>query len=161
VLHEYVDMIDFQSLAFDDAIRHFLAGFRLPGEAQKIDRIMEKFAERFCLQNPAIFPSADTAFILSFSTIMLNTGACAGWSAGPARGSLLCPSPTWHAHMNLSRFQSIARNPNHKPRPSDLHNPSVREDRKMTKEDFIRNNRGISSQGGCVHSDTGATPSLT
>lgn len=33
---------------------------------------------------------------------------------------------------------------------TDLHNPSVREDRKMTKEDFIRNNRGISSQGGCV-----------
>lgn len=28
---------------------------------------------------------------------------------------------------------------------TDLHNPSVREDRKMTKEDFIRNNRGISS----------------
>lgn len=25
-------------------------------------------------QNPAIFPSADTAFILSFSIIMLNTG---------------------------------------------------------------------------------------
>lgn len=76
VLHEYVDMMDLQNLAFDAAIRHFLGGFRLPGEAQKIDRIMEKFAERFCLQNPAVFPSADTAFILSFSTIMLNTGAC-------------------------------------------------------------------------------------
>jgi Sec7-like guanine-nucleotide exchange factor len=25
-----------------------LAGFWLPGEAQKIDRMMEKFAERFC-----------------------------------------------------------------------------------------------------------------
>jgi hypothetical protein len=35
---------------------------------------------------------------------------------------------------------------------TDLHNPSVREDRKMTKDDFIRNNRGISSQGGCVPS---------
>ncbi len=78
-------MMDLQNLAFDAAIRHFLAGFRLPGEAQKIDRIMEKFAERFCLQNPAIFPSADTAFILSFSTIMLNTGACAR-----GRAALLC-----------------------------------------------------------------------
>ncbi|URE01713.1 Guanine nucleotide-exchange protein [Musa troglodytarum] len=35
-------------MEFDEAIRCFLRGFRLPGEAQKIDRIMEKFAERYC-----------------------------------------------------------------------------------------------------------------
>merc|ERR1712146_259492 len=73
VLHAYVDMMDFTDLEFDEAIRHYLGGFRLPGEAQKIDRFMEKFAERFCIQNPNIFPSADTAFILAFSIIMLNT----------------------------------------------------------------------------------------
>lgn len=73
VLHEYVDMMDFKGMRFDDAIRHYLSGFRLPGEAQKIDRMMEKFSERFCLQNPTVFPSADTAFILAFSIIMLNT----------------------------------------------------------------------------------------
>ncbi|CAM9916430.1 unnamed protein product, partial [Hapterophycus canaliculatus] len=50
VLHAYVDGIDFTDMEFDEAIRHFLSGFRLPGEAQKIDRMMEKFAERFCLQ---------------------------------------------------------------------------------------------------------------
>lgn len=88
MLHEYVDMMDLGNLAFDAAIRHFLTGFRLPGEAQKIDRIMEKFAERFCLQNPAVFPSADTAFILSFSTIMLNTGACFGCPATRLPGAL-------------------------------------------------------------------------
>ena len=60
-------------MVFDDAIRHYLAGFRLPGEAQKIDRIMEKFAERFVGQNPKVFGSADVAFILAFSIIMLNT----------------------------------------------------------------------------------------
>lgn len=42
--------MDFTDMLFDEAIRHFLSGFRLPGEAQKIDRMMEKFAERFCLQ---------------------------------------------------------------------------------------------------------------
>lgn len=31
--------------AIDQALRKLLGGFRLPGEAQKIDRIMEKFAE--------------------------------------------------------------------------------------------------------------------
>ena len=33
----------------------FLPLRRLPGEAQKIDRIMEKFAERYCRDNPAAF----------------------------------------------------------------------------------------------------------
>ena len=102
VLHHYTDQLDFSGLVFDDAIRHFLAGFRLPGEAQKIDRIMEKFSERFSLQNPDVFPSADVAFILAFSVIMLNT---------------------------------------------DLHNPNLKEERRMTKEGFIRNNRGISTNG--------------
>lgn len=73
ILHHYVDAQDFRGMQFDDAIRHFLAGFRLPGEAQKIDRIMEKFAERYTAQNVSVFPSADTAFILAFSVIMLNT----------------------------------------------------------------------------------------
>lgn len=36
VLHEYVRMMDFSGLVFDDAIRYFLSGFRLPGEAQKV-----------------------------------------------------------------------------------------------------------------------------
>ncbi|ETV92066.1 hypothetical protein H310_13588 [Aphanomyces invadans] len=100
VLHEFVDMMDYMGLQVDEAIRHFLTGFRLPGESQKIDRMMEKFAERYCSQNPGIFPSADTAFILSFSIIMLQT---------------------------------------------DLHNPSIPEEKRMTKEGFIRNNRGINN----------------
>jgi brefeldin A-inhibited guanine nucleotide-exchange protein len=59
---------------------------------------MEIFAERYTEQNPKVFPTADTAFILAFSIIMLNT---------------------------------------------DLHNPAIKEERRMTKEGFIRNNRGI------------------
>ena len=34
---------------------------------------MEKFAERYYLQNSEVFASADMAFILAFSTIMLQT----------------------------------------------------------------------------------------
>jgi len=48
-------------------------GFRLPGEAQKIDRLMEKFAERYCKDNPGVFASVDVAYVLSYSVIMLNT----------------------------------------------------------------------------------------
>ncbi|KAI5564378.1 hypothetical protein BDE02_14G056200 [Populus trichocarpa] len=75
VMHAYVDSFDFQDLEFDEAIRVFLQGFRLPGEAQKIDRIMEKFAERYCKCNPKVFSSADTAYVLAYSVIMLNTDA--------------------------------------------------------------------------------------
>ncbi|KAL9268921.1 Brefeldin A-inhibited guanine nucleotide-exchange protein 2-like protein [Drosera capensis] len=75
VMHSYVDSFDFQGMELDEAIRAFLQGFRLPGEAQKIDRIMEKFAERYCKCNPKVFSSADTAYVLSYSVILLNTDA--------------------------------------------------------------------------------------
>ena len=45
------------------------------GEAQKIDRIMEKFAERYCLDNEGAFASADGPYLLAFALIMLNTDA--------------------------------------------------------------------------------------
>ncbi|KDP47031.1 hypothetical protein JCGZ_10758 [Jatropha curcas] len=96
VMHAYVDSFNFKGLDFGEAIRFFLRGFRLPGEAQKIDRIMEKFAERYCKCNPNSFSRADTAYVLAYSVIMLNT---------------------------------------------DAHNSMVKD--KMTKADFIRNNRGI------------------
>ncbi|KAI0500232.1 hypothetical protein KFK09_018441 [Dendrobium nobile] len=75
VMHAYVDSFDFQGIEIDEAIRSFLHGFRLPGEAQKIDRIMEKFAEHYCKCNPKTFSSADTAYVLAYSIIMLNTDA--------------------------------------------------------------------------------------
>lgn len=108
ILHHYAEAIDFTDLLFDEAIRLFLSGFRLPGEAQKIDRIMEKFAERFTSQNPTVFSNSDTAFILAFSVIMLQT---------------------------------------------DLHNPSIKEERRMTVDSFIRNNRGIGEGGSDLTED--------
>uniref|UniRef100_A0A3P8VN02 Cytohesin 1a n=1 Tax=Cynoglossus semilaevis TaxID=244447 RepID=A0A3P8VN02_CYNSE len=53
--------------------RQFLWSFRLPGEAQKIDRMMEAFAQRYCQCNSGVFQSTDTCYILSFAIIMLNT----------------------------------------------------------------------------------------
>jgi brefeldin A-inhibited guanine nucleotide-exchange protein len=96
VMHAFTDLAELSNLRIDAALRKHLATFHLPGEAQKIDRIAEKFAQRYCACNPTLFASADTAYILAYSIIMLNT---------------------------------------------DLHNPHIR--RKMTLEDFIRNNRGI------------------
>ncbi|CAK9161194.1 unnamed protein product, partial [Ilex paraguariensis] len=75
VMHAYVDSMKFSGMKFDSAIREFLRGFRLPGEAQKIDRIMEKFAERYCADNPGLFKNADVAYVLAYAVIMLNTDA--------------------------------------------------------------------------------------
>jgi len=84
---------------FDQALRKFLSFFRLPGEAQKIDRMMMAFAQRYHAHNSdSVFASGDAAYVLAFSTIMLNT---------------------------------------------DAHNPAIRKQNKMTKVQFIGNNRGI------------------
>jgi len=75
VLYAYTERLNFHGLAFDAAIRSFLQGFWLPGEAQKIDRMMEKFAEQYHKHNPGTFSSADTAYVLAYSVILLNTDA--------------------------------------------------------------------------------------
>ncbi|CAL2028511.1 unnamed protein product [Caenorhabditis brenneri] len=75
VMHAYIDFLDFSSIDILAALRLFLEKFRLPGEAQKIDRLMLKFASRYLDCNPrqGIFASADAAYVLAFSIIMLTT----------------------------------------------------------------------------------------
>ncbi|KAK4764868.1 hypothetical protein SAY86_025958 [Trapa natans] len=75
VMHAYVDSFTFKGMDFGEALRFFLRGFRLPWDAQKTDRIMEKFAERYHKCNPNSFTSADTAYVLAYSIIMLNADA--------------------------------------------------------------------------------------
>ena len=113
VLTHFLALFDFRSLSFSEALRTFLFRFRLPGEAQCIDRLMDSFAARLYEQytggssvgtmmasrtDSFHFRNADSVFVLAFSTIMLNT---------------------------------------------DLHNPTIKDERRMTLEQFINNNRGI------------------
>lgn len=97
IMHHFVDLMDFTKRRFVDALRSFLQAFRLPGEAQKIDRFMLKFAERYTTQNPNAYANADTAYVLAYSVILLNTDQHSSKMKGP----------------------------------------------RMTKDDFIKNNRGI------------------
>lgn len=71
----YVGLLNFTGQAFDTAFRHFLTdcGFRLPKEAQKIDRLMDAFAHAFTRDNPQVFSSQDDALVLSYGVLMLNT----------------------------------------------------------------------------------------
>ncbi|RLN00956.1 hypothetical protein C2845_PM06G09710 [Panicum miliaceum] len=100
VLKEFTETFDFTGAILDTALRTYLETFRLPGESQKIQRILEAFSERFFeQQTTGVFATKDAAFILCYSLIMLNT---------------------------------------------DLHNPQVK--KKMSEEDFIRNNRAINDK---------------
>ncbi|KAF3273894.1 guanine nucleotide exchange protein for ADP-robosylation factor [Orbilia oligospora] len=96
IMHSFVDLLDFNRMRYVDALRRFLQTFRLPGESQKIDRLMLKFAERYISGNPNAFANADTAYVLAYSVIMLNV---------------------------------------------DQHSSKIK--RRMKKEDFVKNNRGI------------------
>ncbi|GLT51689.1 hypothetical protein SLA2020_250820 [Shorea laevis] len=99
VLKEFTATFEFTGMNLDSALRFYLETFRLPGESQKIQRVLEAFSEKFYDQQPSeIFASKDAVMILCYSVIMLNT---------------------------------------------DQHNPQVK--KKMTEEEFLRNNRGINA----------------
>ena len=66
-MHLYVDLFDFEGKSFVDALRNFLQSFRLPGEAQKIDRFMLKFADRYLKTNPESFESAGIFIYISIN----------------------------------------------------------------------------------------------
>ena len=51
----------------------YLESFRLPGEAQKINRIMESFGRHYHAQCPTAFANADAVYVLAYSVIILNT----------------------------------------------------------------------------------------
>lgn len=72
VLKEFVGLYDFKNKSLIDALREFLLGFQLPGESQKIDRVIELFAEHYSNLNPTVV-SKDGCHIIAFATIMLNT----------------------------------------------------------------------------------------
>ncbi|XP_043485267.1 IQ motif and SEC7 domain-containing protein 1-like isoform X3 [Leptopilina heterotoma] len=76
VLECFSHELDLSGMQVDVALRKFQTYFRMPGEAQKIERLMEVFSQRYCQCNPDVISrlrSADTIFVLAFAIIMLNT----------------------------------------------------------------------------------------
>jgi len=103
VLGHFTQEIDLSGQSFTEGLRGFLKTFKLPGEAQKIDRLVESFSETYCNKNPdGQIANKDSAYTLAFATIMLAT---------------------------------------------DLHNPSIKPEKKMTLEQFKGNTRGVNNGG--------------
>jgi len=76
----YVRAIAFSGMNLEQGLRHFLtqAGFRLPGEAQRVDRIICSFSKCYWHDNrgdilKCPFPSEDAVYLIAFAVIMLNT----------------------------------------------------------------------------------------
>lgn len=76
VLECFVQELDLAGMQVDVALRKFQTFFRMPGEAQKIERLVEVFSHRYIDCNHDIaskFHNPDTVFVLAFAIIMLNT----------------------------------------------------------------------------------------
>ncbi|XP_046407296.1 IQ motif and SEC7 domain-containing protein 3 isoform X2 [Ischnura elegans] len=76
VLDAFSQELDLSGMQVDVALRKFQTYFRMPGEAQKIERLMEVYGQRYCQCNRDVvgrFRSPDTVFVLAFAIIMLNT----------------------------------------------------------------------------------------
>ena len=123
----------------DIALRHFLGFFRLPGEGKMVDRIIEKFGDRYFKDNPNIpyFTSADAPYVLSFSIVMLatdlhspSTVRCLGrWDTQVAGTESPCGVPTQFRTHTAARSQQAATS-----------NARAQVD-KIKIEDWIKNNR--------------------
>lgn len=74
VLRAFVCSFDFSNATIDEALRMFLTSFRLPGEAQIIQRILEIFGNHWfgTFKGNRVVADADTAFVLAYAVIILN-----------------------------------------------------------------------------------------
>ncbi|XP_013782511.1 IQ motif and SEC7 domain-containing protein 1-like isoform X2 [Limulus polyphemus] len=76
VLECFVEEVDLAGMQVDVALRKYQTFFRMPGEAQKIEKLVEVFSNRYIACNRDVvskFQNPDTIFILAFAIIMLNT----------------------------------------------------------------------------------------
>ncbi|KAG0242430.1 GDP/GTP exchange factor for ARF [Actinomortierella wolfii] len=73
ILKAFIEQFEFHGKRVDEALRELLETFRLPGESQQIERIMELFASTYFATKPKFVASQDAAFILGYAIVMLNT----------------------------------------------------------------------------------------
>ncbi len=78
VLHCFVKTFDLHGRTLVEALRMFLESFRLPKEAQQIDRILQAFADiahAECIDS-YLFATTDCTYIFTFAIIMVSFDLC-------------------------------------------------------------------------------------
>jgi len=134
LLKKFYSLFDFEGLRVDEALRILLKTFRLPGESQQIERIVENFADRYveCQNYQAKEESESTE---------ANEDTSNDSSKDTAKDSVEIVGedmnepvePDADAVFVLS-YSIILLN-------TDLHNPNIKAH--MTIEDYKKNLRGV------------------
>lgn len=149
----FMDLFPFSGLGIVEALRTLLGTFRLPGEAQLIERLMESFAEGYYVKQPTVMSTGGDEGEKSSSLDPLKTprwvlreklvhedsadAPAADTGGGPIDGGCEC---NLRVRMSSSdtifvlSYSIIMLN-------TDLHSAKVT--KKMSVAEFIRNNRGI------------------
>ena len=94
VLENYLSMLNFKDLTVLEALKYFLSLFELPGESQKVERILENFAKKYTEDNPGLY-TQDATHMVSFLLMMLHTNV---------------HNPQVIDKMNLQSFLNIGKN---------------------------------------------------
>lgn len=131
LLKEFINLFEFSDLRVDEALRILLKAFRLPGESQQIERVVELFAERYVnCQHPA----EESDKISQKKEDEANEDEKAKEEEAAAEEEELEPvRPDADAVFILS-YSVIMLN-------TDLHNPQVKSH--MTLDSYKKNLRGI------------------
>ncbi|CAD8044148.1 unnamed protein product [Paramecium primaurelia] len=77
VLSEYTNFLKFHDLSVEQALRQYLDLFTLPPESQQIDRVVQKFADKFYEDNQNNqnfhFKSSSSIYTFTYLLVMLQT----------------------------------------------------------------------------------------
>lgn len=160
VLADYTATFLFKGRPFTESLRVYLESFRLPGEAQKIDRVVQSFANRYFAQNQPTggnseVGSTHAGLTASNNGVSKNDSNAAGLSGADktmeANGeSVLADDESEgkkpHSISVLKSadaayvlsYSVVMLN-------TDQHNDSIR--KKMVLDDFVKNCRGINDGG--------------
>lgn len=158
VLADYTATFELENRPFTESLRVYLESFRLPGEAQKIDRIVQSFANRYHAQNSSSNSAGGREGEVEEPKSPTHEGNDLGENVVPSDGpqkKQLNPvednlDDSSHAlgksvlktadAVYVLSFSVVMLN-------TDQHNDSIR--KKMTLDDFVRNCRGINDGQDC------------
>lgn len=148
VLRYYLRELDFSGLQIDIALRKFSSTLRMPGEAQKIERFVDYFAQRYvqCQQQQQQQQLASNPPANNLSQVVANDNRT------PLKLLMRGSNKQQQQNMNgnnknyltlLSKdeifiltFAIIMLN-------TDLHSPSLKSTSRMSGQQFINNLRGV------------------
>ncbi|KAI3402523.2 GEA2 [Candida oxycetoniae] len=133
LLDIFIGLFDFENLRVDEALRILLKSFRLPGESQQIERIVEKFAEKYvsCQKNSELNHVDLSMKSPTKRRSSAGESGSGGGVVGVGGDEIVRPDKD---SVFILSYSIIMLN-------TDLHNPQVK--RQMLLDDYERNLRGV------------------